>query len=263
MASYRSEIAAYLSQPRENWQVFDMVDSTNLICKRIAVEGASDGTVIIADGQTAGRGRLGRSFQSVGGHGLYLSVLWRPQTLPESWMVLPALGAVASCRAIARVSGLQAQIKWPNDLVLSGKKIGGILTESVLQGRDTALVLGIGINVTHRAEDFAGDVAEIAASLEMVAEQTVSRAALAAALIEQLDELRCCVMDRPELWLEEYRSRCLTVGRDVRVITPQGQKAARALEVERDYGLAVCYEDGRVETVRAGEVSVRGLYGYV
>ena len=263
MASYRSEIATYLRRPRECWQVFDMVDSTNLICKRIAAEGAADGTVVIADGQTAGRGRLGRSFQSVGGHGLYLSVLWRPQTPPEAWMMLPALGAVASCRAIERVSGLQVQIKWPNDLVLQDKKIGGILTETVLQGEETALVLGIGINVTQRAEDFSGDVAEIAASLEMVAGQTVSRAALAAVLMEQLDELRCCVMDRPELWLEEYRSRCLTVGRDVRVITPQGQRSARALAVERDYGLTVCYEDGCVEKVRAGEVSVRGLYGYV
>ena len=263
MTQYRAEIAAHLSQPPENWQVFDTVDSTNLICKRMAAEGAPDGSVVIADAQTAGRGRLGRSFQSVRGHGLYLSVLWRPEGTAQRWMVLPALGAVAASRAIERVSGLQVQIKWPNDLVLSGRKVGGILTESVLSDSETAVVLGIGINVTHRATDFEGDVAEIAASLEMMAERSVSRAALAAALMEELCELRCCTMDRPELWLEEYRSRCLTVGRDVCVITPQGQKAARALAVEQDYGLTVCYEDGRVETVRASEVSVRGLYGYV
>ena len=155
------------------------------------------------------------------------------------------------------------QIKWPNDLVLGDKKVGGILTESVLLGSEMAVVLGIGINVTQRKEDFEGEVADIAASLEMLAGRAVSRPALAAALMEQLHELRCCAMEQPELWLEEYRSRCLTVGREVRVITPQGEKTARALAVEQDYGLTVCYEDGSVETVRAGEVSVRGLYGYV
>ena len=263
MTQYGREIAAHLSQPRENWQVLDTVDSTNLICKRMAMQDAPDGSIVIADAQTAGRGRLGRSFQSARGHGLYLSVLWRAEGAVQRWMILPALAAVAASRAVERSAGLQVQIKWPNDLVLGDKKVGGILPESVLLGSEMAVVLGIGINVTQRKEDFEGEVADIAASLEMLAGRAVSRPALAAALMEQLHELRCCAMEQPELWLEEYRSRCLTVGREVRVITPQGEKTARALAVEQDYGLSVCYEDGSVETVRAGEVSVRGLYGYV
>ena len=239
------------------------VDSTNLVCKRMAAEGAPDGTVVMADGQTAGRGRLGRSFQSAQGLGLYLSVLWRPQTPPEEWMALPALGAVAACRAVVNVCGLDVQIKWPNDLVYGGKKLGGILTESVLLEGAAAVVLGIGINVSHRSEDFEGEVRSMASSLETATGKAVSREALAAALVEELDALRGVAFDEPTLWLEEYRRRCVTVGREVQVLSGGTARCALALAVDENYGLQVRYEDGKEETVRAGEVSVRGLYGYV
>ena len=263
MTPYFAEIANCLPRGRENWRVFSAVDSTNLVCKRMAADGAPDGTVVIADEQTAGRGRLGRSFQSMRGLGLYLSILWRPGTPPESWMALPALGAVAAVRAIERVCGLAAQIKWPNDIVYENKKLGGILTESVLLPGEAAVVLGIGINVSHRAEDFAGEVRALAASLEMVSGRTVDRAALAAALMEELDCLRREALPEPQLWLQEYRAACLTVGREVQVLCGGSARRAVALGVDRDYGLQVRYEDGEEETVRAGEVSVRGLYGYV
>lgn len=263
MEQYRQQIAAFLGQKRENWHVFDTVDSTNLVCKRLAAEGASDGTVVIARGQTAGRGRLGRSFQSAPGLGLYLSVLWRVDCAMETLMTLPALGAVAAAKAVERVCGAAPEIKWPNDLVLGGRKIGGILTESVLLDREAAVVLGIGINVCHRAEDFDGEVGDIAASLSMMTGQDISTAALAAALMEELDTLRREVLARPQLWLAEYRSRCVTVGREVRIIAADTVRSARALDVDEGFGLQVCYEDGSVDTVRAGEVSVRGLYGYV
>lgn len=263
MTPYFAEIAQYLPQERGNWHVFPVVDSTNLICKRMAAEGTPDGTVVIADAQTAGRGRLGRSFQSVPGLGLYLSVLWRPHTPPEEWMALPALGAVAAVRAVAQVCGLTSQIKWPNDIVYEGRKLGGILTETVLLGGERAVVLGIGINVSHRTGDFAGEVRDIAASLEMAAGKPVSRGALAAALMEQLDCLRREALEQPRLWLEEYRAVCLTVGCQVQVLSGGTAQHALALGVDDGYGLQVRYEDGREETVRAGEVSVRGLYGYV
>ena len=261
--SYRAEIAAHLPAPRQNWQVFHSVDSTNLVCKRWAPEGAPDGSVAIADHQTAGRGRLGRSFQSEAGLGLYLSILWRPDLSPRQLLPLPALGAVAAARAVESVCGVRPQIKWPNDLVLEGRKIAGILTESVLLGSDAAVVLGIGINVSHRAEDFAGEVRDIAASLEMVTGKTVSRGALAAALMEELDALRQEALAHPAAWLAMYRSCCLTVGREVQVITGTERYRALALGVDEDYGLRVRWENGEETTVRAGEVSVRGLYGYV
>ena len=248
---------------REQVHWLAAVDSTNLVCKRMALDGAPDGTVVIADEQTAGRGRLGRSFQSARGLGLYLSILWRPETPVEKWMALPALGAVAAVRAVERVCGAQAQIKWPNDLVLQNKKVGGILTESVLLGCGAAVVLGIGINVSHRQEDFAGEVRDMAASLEMITGKPVSRAALAAALMEELDVLRREALLQPRRWLEEYRTRCLTVGREVQIISGEIRRSAVAVAVDEDYGLRVRWENGEETTVRAGEVSVRGLYGYV
>ena len=263
MERYREEIAAILLRNRQNWHVFQVVDSTNLVCKRMAAEGAPDGTVVIADSQTAGRGRLGRSFQSAAGLGLYLSVLWRPECDMETLMALPALGAVAAAKAVERVCGASPQIKWPNDLVLQNKKIGGILTESVVLPGETAVVLGIGINVSQRTEDFDGEVRRIAASLEMLAGKNVSRAALAAALMEELDMLRREALAQPQLWLAEYRSRCLTVGREVQIIAGEAVRRARAMDVDEGFGLRVCYDDGSMDTVRAGEVSVRGLYGYL
>ena len=263
MNDYRVEIEAALTQPRPNWQVFECVDSTNLVCKRWALENAPEGSVAIAHCQTAGRGRLGRSFQSEAGLGLYLSILWRPHCSAETLMTLPALGAVAAVRAVERVCGLRCAIKWPNDLVANGRKIAGILTESVVLGSETAVVLGIGINVSHESEDFAGEVRDIAASLEMVTGHPVSRSALAAALMEELDALRAEALARPELWLEAYRANCLTAGREVRVIRGDTARSALALDVDEGYGLRMRYGDGSEETVRSGEVSVRGLYGYV
>ena len=263
MEQYRAGIASHLSRPRRNWQVLDTVDSTNLYCKRLALEGAADGTAVIAAHQTAGRGRLGRSFQSPEGQGVYLSILWRPDCAPQQLMALPALGAVAAVRAVQRVCALGCEIKWPNDLVSGGRKVGGILTESVVLGGDMAVVLGIGINVSQRRQDFAGEVADIAASLETVTGGTVDRAAVAAALLEELDALRGEALTAPERWLAEYRRHCLTVGRQVQVIAGETRRCALALAVDEGYGLRVRWEDGAEETVRSGEVSVRGLYGYV
>ncbi len=259
----RQKIAACLKTPRENWIVLDTVESTNSYCKALALQGAPDGTVVLAEQQSAGRGRLGRSFQSKGGLGVYLSVLWRIPLPLQDLMALPALGAVAACRAVERVCGLLPQIKWPNDLVCRGQKLGGILTELVSDGSGgMAVIMGIGINVHHRRTDFEGEVAEIASSLELLCAAEVSRSALAAALMEELDILRCEALETPQHWLEEYRRRCLTVGKEVQIITGDERRCAMALDIDEMYGLVVRETDGTVQTVRAGEVSVRGLYGY-
>lgn len=256
------EIAEYLRVPRQHWQVLEEVDSTNTYCKQLALQGAADGTVVLAQRQTAGRGRLGRSFQSDAPLGLYLSVLWRMDAPPQQMMALPALAAVAACRAVARVCGAAPQIKWPNDLVLQGWKVGGILTESVWDGGICATVVGIGINVCHRTEDFAPELREMAASLEMLLGKEVSRGALAAALIEELDLLRENALEQKELWLTEYRRRCLTLGKEVQIVAGEHRRAATALDVDDTFGLVVREKDGTQNTVRAGEVSVRGMYGY-
>ena len=258
-------VAQALPAPRKDWQVLAEVDSTNSACRRMALEGAPDGTVVMADCQTGGRGRRGRSFQSPRGLGLFLSILWRPDCPPEALLPLTALSAVAVCRAVEQVSGTRPQIKWPNDLVLQGRKLAGILTELALEsesGMVDHVVVGIGVNVHQQPEDFSPEVRQIAASLDSALQISVDRAALAAAMMEQLDILRREVMFRPELWLEEYRAACLNIGRRVRLVRDGGEEQVTAVGVDEQFGLVVRYDDGRTETVRSGEVSVRGLYGY-
>lgn len=258
-------VERHLGRERENLQVLAETDSTNSACRRLALEGAPDGTVVIADCQTAGRGRRGRSFQSPAGKGLFFSILWRPDCDPERLLPLTALSAVAACRAIRRVTGAEVQIKWPNDLVLSGRKLAGILTEMALEGESghvSHVVVGIGINVHQQPEDFAGEVAGIATSLDLTLGGSVCRAQLAAALLEEMDYLRREVLFAPERWLEDYRAACLNVGRTVRLLRGDSRETVQALRIDEQYGLVVRHEDGSEETVRSGEVSVRGLYGY-
>ena len=263
MERLQAQIAAQLRAPRQHWQVLPEVDSTNTRCKQLALQGAPDGTMLLAERQTAGRGRLGRSFQSDRPLGLYLSVLWRFDEPAQRLLMLPALGTVAACRAIARVCDVSPQIKWPNDLVLQGKKVGGILTESVWDGDQSATVLGIGINVSHAIEDFASELRELAASLQMLLGHTVQRAALAAALMEELDCLRSEALEHSAAWLCEYREKCLTLGKEVQILTGDTRRPATALDVDDEFALVVREQNGEIHAVRAGEVSVRGLYGYL
>ena len=260
-------LAHYLTEQRENWQVLESVDSTNSACRRLALEGAPDGTVVLADCQTAGRGRRGRSFQSPAGKGLFFSILWRPDCAPERLLPLTALSAVAACRAIRRVTGAEVQIKWPNDLVLSGRKLAGILTEMALEGESghvSHVVVGIGINVLHTAEDFSPDVAAMATSLTMELGRPVSRPALAAALIGELDKLYTSLRagDLSD-YLAEYRRDCVNLGKTVQLLSPAGRETVTAVGIDPEFGLVVRRPDGTEKTVRSGEVSVRGMYGYV
>ena len=246
--------------------VLSAVDSTNNYCKLLAAQGAPDGTVVIADSQTAGRGRRGRGFLSPAGQGLYLSVLWRPECAPDALLPLTALSAVAVSRAVERLGGEAPGIKWPNDLVLAGRKICGILTELSVEaesGLVDYVVVGIGVNCRQQPTDFPEELQTIAGSLDMGLSAVIPRAALAAELVRQLHTLRREVLFAPGTWLEAYRSRCLTVGKRVRLFRGEDAATATALAVDGQYGLVVAHDDGSTETLRSGEVSVRGLYGYM
>ena len=229
---------------------FDTIDSTNAYLKRIALDGAPDGTVAVAAEQTSGRGRRGR-----------------PELSPAQLMPLTGLVAVAMSRAVDRVGGTNVQIKWTNDLVLNGRKLCGILTELSVEGETGALqyvVPGIGINVSQCEEDFDGDVAQIATSILRETGRRISRAELAAAMIEELDALYAALKSGDtSAYLEEYRRRCVTIGREVQLLWQDTKEKVTALDVDEEFGLIVRRENGTVETVRTGEVSVRGLYGYV
>lgn len=242
------------------------VDSTNTRAKELALAGEPEGLVVVADCQTAGRGRMGRSFQSPKGKGIYLTALLRPHLPPERLMIATALAGVAVCGAVEDVCGLSPGLKWPNDPVLNGRKLCGILTELSLEAETGSLqylVVGIGVNVLHTPEDFSPEVAAIATSLAAELGRPVSRPALAAALIARLDRLRAALASgETEPYLVEYRRRCVNLGKRVRLLTPSGEESGEAVDVDRDFGLVVRKDDGTVTTVRSGEVSVRGMYGY-
>ena len=240
---------------------FQEIDSTNTYAKMLAGRGGESGTVVIAGSQTAGRGRQGRSFQSPSEKGLYLSVLLQLDLPPERLLPVTALAGVAVCEAVEAVCGVRPGIKWPNDPVLHGKKICGILTE--LTG-ENAVILGIGINVSQTAEDFTPDVAALAASLEMLLGHPVSRTALAAALIRRLDRMTAALLTGDlDGYQAAYRRDCVNLGKRVQLLSLQGREDAIALDVDECFGLVVRDGAGRVRTVHSGEVSVRGMYGYV
>ena len=210
------------------WNVIrcEQVASTNEVCKELAARGADD-TAVTARVQTAGKGRLGRSFQSPEG-GLYLSALWRSCGSGELLRVTP-MAAVAVCRAVEHLCGAQCGIKWCNDVVLAGRKLCGILTESQLRpdGGAEWLVVGIGVNVAQTA--FPPDIAGMAASLAMQG-YSVSPDALAEVLLEQLTAMRQA-LPHPQAWREEYRRRCVNLGRPVRVLRGDASRQAAALGI--------------------------------
>ncbi|MGN0968488.1 MAG: biotin--[acetyl-CoA-carboxylase] ligase [Oscillospiraceae bacterium] len=244
----------------------DSVDSTNNYLKKLADEGTPHGTVVLSGQQTGGRGRRGNSFLSPAGKGLYLSALLRPELPPMDVIDLTAWIAVAVCDAVEQVIGERPGIKWTNDIILRQKKLCGILTELSLEGESGALsyvVAGIGINVSQSAEDFGPEVSQVAISLEQALGRTIRRADLAAAVIRALDRLDRDFPAKKADYLARYRADCLTTGHEVRLIQKGETRTAFAESIDDEFALVVRWPDGTRETVTAGDVSVRGLLGYV
>ena len=243
---------------------FDEIDSTNTFLKQKALEGAADGTVVLAEFQTAGRGRMARSFQSPKGKGIYLSVLLRPELPPEQIACMTALAGVAVCEAVEKICGVRPGLKWPNDPVLGNRKLGGILTELVMMPDGTpAAVLGIGLNVLQSEADFAPEIRTVATSVSMEVGYPVAREELVAELICRLERAYGALRsgDWSE-WVRIYKEDCVHMGKQIRLIGPKGEETARAVDIDEDFGLVV-EEHGLRRTVRTGEISVRGLFGYV
>lgn len=238
--------------------VKEQVTSTNSVLKELAIEGAAEGSVLIALRQTGGRGRMGRSFVSPPG-GLYLSMLLSPRCSPEASLSLTPCAAVAVQRAIARLSYVQADIKWPNDLLIEGKKVCGILCESFFYQGQQKLIVGVGLNVNTPPEAFTGELSAIAGSLFSVAGKKLSIQRVAEALIEGLDRMyadwqsdhRCC--------LEEYKRSCINLKRQVLLIRGEEKIKAYAEDIDENYALMVRHENGQMETIKTGEVSLRNV----
>lgn len=244
----------------------DCVDSTNTCLKRLSLCGnACFHDYVTADTQTSGRGRLGRSFSSVSGKGMYLSYLVNPKDAkPWELSQITAWGAVAVRDAILEVCGVSAGIKWVNDLVSDGRKLCGILTESVFDGgRVASVVMGIGINVNHTAEDFPEELRKVALSLLQLTGKTYDIKELTLAVVGHLDKMNDAFPSHKAYYLDEYRKSCVVPGNKVRIIEKDVERIGTALGIDDGFGLEVLFEDGKRETVTGGDVSVRGFYGYI
>ena len=210
-----------------------------------------------------GKGRRGRAFASPQDNGIYLSILFHPDTLPTDIVEITAWTAVATNNAIEEVCGVRAGIKWVNDLVIDRKKICGILTEMSVEsesGYIQYLIIGIGINVNGQAEDFPAEIRSTATSLAMETGKTHSRAALAAALIRELDSMCRAWPKEKTKYLEAYRRDNITTGKEITVVRGTEEAPAFAVAIGDDFSLRVRYADGRSEALSSGEISIKGLY---
>lgn len=244
---------------RQRIQWFDTIDSTNSYAKQLAAAGAPEGTVILAGHQTGGRGRLGRSFSSPAGMGIYLSVILRPNCLPEELMHLTCAAGVAAAQAVGDATG----IKWTNDLVIGKRKLGGILTELSVDSKTRKVewaVIGIGINCCQKPDDFPPEIRDIACSLSMKREEIPQ---LAAKLIGQLSAMNQALFSQKAAIMAQFRSRCVTIGQEISLLRGDDVRHGTALNVADDGSLTVRFRDGKVENVASGEVSIRGMYGYL
>lgn len=255
------ELMSYLSKERmKNVLCLDTIDSTNTKLRQLAFDNAPAGYVVIANEQTGGRGRLGRSFHSPKDNGIYISMLLRPDCMPKECTTITAWTAVAISSAIEKVAGINVDIKWVNDLFLNQKKIAGILTELSVEsesGHVQHIIVGIGINVNEKAESFPDELKDIASSIYAQTGKYINRAELAAAIITELDTMISRWPDYKEYYLDEYRKRNITTGRDIYVISGDTKTAAYAIGINEDFSLRVRYSDGKEENLSSGEVSTR------
>ena len=236
--------------------VFDSIDSTNDYLKREAAQ-LAEGTVVIANEQTGGKGRLGRKFFSPPSMGIYMSMLLKPDCEPLQAATLTANIAVAVCKAIEKVSPFSPDIKWINDLYLRGKKICGILCESsITDHRLDYVVAGIGLNVITRPDDFPPELLKTAGSIYSQTGEVIDRGKLIMAIVEELDAMYAAWKKDPTVYLDEYKSRCKMLGHEVEIYNSEGSFTVLAEDISEDFGLTVRYENGEKKTLHAGEVSV-------
>ena len=245
-------------------EYFDETDSTNIRARKLAEEGAPHGTLVVADRQTAGKGRRGRSWVSPAGTGIWMSMVLRPSMAPMSASMLTLIAGLAVVKGVKESTGLEAMIKWPNDAVLNGKKICGILTEMSTEVECIRYVIpGIGINVN--IDDFPEEIRDKATSLKLEAGRNIKRSPVIAAVADSFEYYYDIFMKTSNMsgLKDDYNKALVNKDREVLVLDPRGQYKGRALGIDDEGSLLVRQEDGNVSAVISGEVSVRGIYGYV
>ena len=248
---------------------FDSLDSTNNYARKIAAEGCDEGTAVVAGRQTAGKGRLGRNWESPPDKGIYVSVVLRPPLAPAETPIITLAAAVAVADAIGDASGLSVGIKWPNDLVIDGRKVCGILVEMGSEAdRVNYVIIGIGINYSQEVEDFPEGLRGRAISLKTACEEggetcLPGRLTVIRSLLRRLDNVTQLVLryNNKEI-IEMWKKRSVTLGRKVGFRLKDTDYTGTAVDVTEDGRLLVACDDGVRRELLSGEVSVRGIYGY-
>ena len=242
---------------------FDVTDSTNTQAKSLGEGDAPNGTLVVAGKQESGRGRRGRSFESPAGTGIFMTLLLRPEIEPQNASMLTLVSALAVAKGIEHMVDLPVQIKWPNDIVINGKKVFGILTEmSAQMDYVNYIVIGIGINVGN--EEFPEEIKDVATSIYLESGKHVNRAMLIEKIWEEFEdyyELYEKTQDLSSL-VKEYDSYLVNRGQKVRVLDSKEPYEGKAMGITDRGELIVDTWEAR-RLVSAGEVSVRGVYGYV
>ena len=242
----------------------EVTSSTNADVRRMAEDGAKNGLLVVADGQTLGKGRRGREWGSPKGTNLYFSMLLKPNFSPDKASMVTLVAAYSVAAVIRENTGLDAKIKWPNDIVVDKKKVCGILTEMSME-RDYIhhIVVGIGINVNE--EEFPSELEGMATSLKNEKGSIVSRANLLSDILLQFETDYATFLEAESLkpFVDEYNKMLVNKGSLVKVLDPKGEFSGIAGGIGEDGMLIVFKENGQIEKVYAGEVSVRGMYGYV
>ena len=242
----------------------DETDSTNIQAKKLGEAGGKHGTLVVSDRQTAGKGRRGRGWESPSGASIYMSILLRPEFLPDKAPMLTLVMALAVAEAVQEVTGEAAGIKWPNDIVLNKKKICGILTEMSAEiDYINHVVIGVGINVN--TESFPEEIQKTATSLAIETGKKWKRPDLAAAVMRYFENYYNMFAEAQDLkpLQERYNRLLVNKDRELQVLEPGHEFGGTALGINETGELIVRKADGSIEEIYAGEVSVRGIYGYV
>ncbi|NLL06112.1 MAG: biotin--[acetyl-CoA-carboxylase] ligase [Clostridiaceae bacterium] len=248
----------------------DSVDSTNNYAKKAALEGCEEGTLVVADNQTCGRGRLGREWNSPDKKGVWMSLVLRPEISFDEVQIITLAASVAVVQALYEVAQIEAGIKWPNDIIINGKKVCGILVEMNMEiDRINFLVLGIGLNVNQEKEDFSQELLDRAISLKMYMDQNANnqkilkRNEIIATILLKFEEIYDKVKCRAfEDIITEWKRYSVTLGKEVNITHKSKQYRGVAQDITKDGKLIVKCVNGSVIEVFSGEVSVRGLLGY-
>lgn len=242
----------------------DEVDSTNNYARKLAEDGAPHGTLVVAEYQNGGKGRRGRTWVMPHGQAIAMSLIARPDIRPEKASMMTLVIGMAAAKAIREVTGLDAKIKWPNDIVVNGKKISGILTEmSAEMDGINYVVIGIGINANFT--EFPEELRETATSLQQQLGHSVDRGAVICAIMKEFEAYYENFMETQSMkgLAEEYQQMLVNLNRQVRVLEPGNEYSGIARGIDEAGQLLVEKENGETAAVYAGEVSVRGIYNYV